>query len=157
MEHEMSIELSRKLQENESNRKKLIHEAIEAIFVEIKTKFPNVVRYHHIGYTPEWNDGEECNHYYGATFGYYRDDLLAEQDEVFEEYYGDDLDSYAFRKKVDAGEAKSIDVPPADDMEEYTDRLDELFQLYADDNYHIIVRLDDSNIDVEVIEYDCGY
>lgn len=139
--------------------KTLNDDFIKQVIQELKVKYGDfaiVVR----GYTPSFNDGDECTHSYGYSIcnGTY------ESDSGYQYFHNDDLyadehDDYVELLEIDEENMTSINSQHADnptfssDMRSLSELIDEIYGT----NYEVKIKVKGDEVTFDYDFYDCGY
>lgn len=98
------------------------------------------------GWTPSWNDGEECTHTESVYVGHLINGKYLDYDDY------DDLKRFF---EPDGEPINEIRFSRVDDHIEQT--ICEILQFIYGTNYTVIVRKTDEGVEVEYEEYECEY
>jgi len=121
---------------------------------ELQQKYPNLDKIFVLGSTPEWNDGEECNHYSNVYITNISDSCNDEMYEYVDRvYYDEDQvpDEFLY-VNVNLSVKEAQEVHGILRTANFEDCLEQVFET----NFHIIIDMT-SDIKVTVKDYECGY
>ncbi|SOK58961.1 hypothetical protein [Yersinia phage fHe-Yen9-03] len=111
---------------------------------DIQSRYPTFNATTIVGYTPEWNDGETCEHSSDICVAYLTDEVLDQLDDIL-------------RKLGEEFEFNDMSREDARAIEKELNLADVILQEIYGTNYQLGAIFVDGTFHVSHTEYECGY
>lgn len=134
--------MAKALETRSAERLKEAQDEAASIFARCIEDTPDLQEIIVVGWTPAWNDGDECTHHQDDPYlnGYDRYGKKARK---------------LFKDQLDFGEEGGFS-PAFESVHEVIAQMERLLSEAFDTNFAIRARRTPEGVDVEVVEYDCG-
>jgi len=123
---------------------------------ELKAHFPTLEHIFVLGYTPEWNDGEECTHSSEVFISKDAPHVWDTVDEYVERLYWRDEEECPPAYKTSNQNLSIKDVQKIEDILREA-KFEDVLEVVYETNFNIVIDFTGETVQITVKEYDCGH